>query len=95
LQEAQFRVVYRGKPIWLTAHLQLTSANHPIKVLRQRVVGCLFVNTGRGWPWLPPNVASESSGRGAGCHARVIGQQPSARLRHFECESMNEIYNKM
>ena len=37
--------------IWLTVHLQLTSLNRPIKLVKQRVIGCLFVNTGRRWPW--------------------------------------------
>ena len=37
------------------------------------------------------------SHRGAAQVARCAhyGQQPSVRLRHFECESMNEFYDKM
>jgi len=50
-------------------HLQLTSLNRPIKLVRLcdwllqlRATPCLTVNTGCGWPWPCPG--------GAGCCAR-------------------------
>jgi len=37
--------------------------NRPIKLVKQRVIGCLFVNTGRRWPWPCPGAAQAASAR--------------------------------
>ena len=82
-QEAQLT-----KTIWFIAHLQLTSMNCPIKVVRQRVIGWLFVNTGREWPDLALLLALRVSHRGvaqAACQNRAL--LGNSRLR--DCVILN------
>jgi len=80
LQEAQ-----------LTNHL--VNGASPVDLYELSILSCkpacdwLSVNTGRRWPWPCPGAAQAA-------RCTRYGQQLSARLRHFECESMNEVYDK-